>query len=283
MARNKAKRSNSTRTSRQPQAQSGIVSPNATLDDKDVRIQTDEPKTAKECLCRDALATLPQHYEMIKLQQEVRDRWYRYYLILTGSILSLSIAIFAAVANSRTVNSDVKENLFRTFSVLGWIVPVTMTLIFLLGLCFLALYQWQILNYRIYYDSVSRVFKVLALLHSETLSKHSLPNPFEISYVTRPRINTKVGDRKWSDPQFWEADFWANAVTFLINSFCAAAGYVSSVAYNSARRSVYFSVSFTDIFVGITIFILSFTLHIVMRQVLIRSLLDSRVDISGSS
>lgn len=283
MARNKSKHANLNRPSSQHQTQSSVIAPNNTLTDKDVSIRKDETHTAKECLCNDALATLPHHYEMIKLQQEVRDRWYRYYLILTGSILSLSIAIFAAAANSKAANSDVKENLFRTFSVLGWIIPVAMALIFLLGVCFLVLYQWQILNYRIYYNSVSRIFRMLALLHSETLSKHNLPNPFEFSYIARANLNTRVRASKWSDQQFWEADFWANAVTFLINSFCAATGYISYIAYNSARRSMYFSITLRDVFISIAIFILIFTLHIVLRQVLMRLLLSSHVDILGST
>jgi len=219
---------------------------------------------------------------MIKLQQDVRDRWYRYYLILSGSILSLAIAILAAGANnSRVANADLKESFFKAFAVLGWIIPVAMGLIFLLGICFLGLYQWQVVNYRMYYDSVSRIFKMLALLHSETVSTYKLPNPFEFRYVARAHVNTRVS-RKWTDPQFWEADFWANSITFLINSFCAAAGCIAWFAYDSARRLTYFSITTGELIIGIVIFLLVFISHVIMRQILMRLLLKSHAQNTGS-
>jgi hypothetical protein len=73
----------------------------------EVNKDADRLERAQGTLCSDSLATLTEHFQFARHQQEIRDRWFRYYLIIAGAIVSLVATILAALSGvTRGVSSQ---------------------------------------------------------------------------------------------------------------------------------------------------------------------------------
>jgi hypothetical protein len=207
----------------------------------DTMAETSSPTAEREKLGDHALEILARHYDMVRLQQEVRDRWYRYYLLTSGAILSLMIAILSSLPKAATGN--LKDGLWSTFQMLGWVAPVAFVLIALFGLLFLAVYLPQVVNYQLHYLCIARAQKTLTMIHAQTLKRDGLPDPFTFAYGEWTRaipMRTKfwnVGtllNAARKDLQMWGADFFSNLVPICINSLCALGVVLWCSAWRSA-------------------------------------------------
>ena len=82
---------------------------------------------------------LTYQLEQVKLQQEVRDRWFGYYLTIAGAVLGVGIGAVKLFAT-------------QTFDRRLWTFVIVLTVAMLLiGSCFFMLYLRQRLNYHRFY------------------------------------------------------------------------------------------------------------------------------------
>lgn len=97
-------------------------------------------------------------FEQVKLQQEVRDRWFRYYITIAGAVLGTGIAIAKLFYNSK-FNQGLCLILLALSTAMG-----------LIGICFFMIYLRQRSNYIQQYKAIAyvedRMFSIAE--HDET-------------------------------------------------------------------------------------------------------------------
>jgi hypothetical protein len=194
----------------------------------------DEKST--EALRQDILEVLKHHYEMVRLQQEVRDRWYGYYLASAGAIgamFSLGIAILSAIPKQSGSGGSLHETIFATYKELGWTIPIALFFLIVLGVLFLGIYLFQIVNYRVLYLVIDNVYETLAVVHEPLLKKLQVPDPFKSPYGTL--LEDWKGNLPKQTPQVLGADFMSNLVPIFINAFSFGALYLSTAWWILAR------------------------------------------------
>jgi hypothetical protein len=204
--------------------------------------ETHSTMAGMEKLGDHVLGIISPNYDLVRHQQEIRDRWYRYYLLTSGAILSLMIAMLGSLP--RTATGDPKDSFWSAFQMLGFLVPLALSLIALFGILFLAVYLPQVVNYQLHYLCIARAQETLAAIHAQTLSRNRLPDPFTFAYGRWSRAIPE-GTKFWNvatllnsarkDRQMWGADFFSNLVPICINSFCALGFVLSWFAWQSAR------------------------------------------------
>lgn len=161
--------------------------------------------------------------EQVKLQQEVRDRWFGYYLTIAGAVLGIGIG-------------SVKIFTVSTFSPYLWMLLLVLSIaMFLIGSCFFMVYLRQRLNYLSYYrrmEYAEREFlKAATANHVISIDQEYKPQR-EIIHIH------KLG-----------ADFYTVWVHIIINSFycgLAALSIVSILTKTSViqrRHAIVFTLS----------------------------------------
>jgi hypothetical protein len=93
----------------------------------------------------DYVAYLGFLFQQVKLQQEVRDRWFRYYMTIAGAILGTGIAI-AKFFYSSKFNQGLCLLLLALSTTMG-----------LIGICFFMIYLRQRSNYIQQYKAITKV------------------------------------------------------------------------------------------------------------------------------
>jgi hypothetical protein len=171
---------------------------------------------------RGSLAEVLRHQvEMAQHQQEVRDRWYRYYLITAGAIVSLFGLLVTTLVRSDLGKDGRTLQIVPAELVISEIVTLLVLLasgvILVLGVLFLAVYMTQVVSYHVNYLVIARVYECYLALYADQLIQYRLPNPFAFHYG---RYEPPRGLRRAFDPQLWAADFWSNCIPMFLNSVC---------------------------------------------------------------
>ncbi len=256
-----------------------------------------------DTLSSDIRSILERHYGMVRLQQEIRDRWYRYYLITSGAILSLAGAAFATSLNAAAQvlksNSGQTAETFDIFTsvmgALGWLLSSAFGLISALGLLFLAIYLFQIVNYELFYLSIDQCYRALNDVHSRTIESLGIPNPFVFTHSPerRPGLSwLRRSLRRLIDPKLWATDFFTNLVAIFLNSVSAAAAFLSYKTWRIAlaKNEIVISDISKDMWNYILFFMMFLISQVVLRQLVMAGLLarveclfDRRIEESRGS
>jgi hypothetical protein len=222
-------------------------------------------KDKTDSLREDLAAVLSHQYETARHQQDVRDRWYRYYLITAGAVLSLFGTLLTYLLRTDLTKADLITLLLPEkellYSALTAILALGLILTIAIGVLFLALYMMQIVSYHLNYLTIARMYECYATIHSEALHKQKLPNPFVFTYgrTSEPSMSLP---RRLADPQLWAADFWANCIPIFLNAVCLTAlSFVWFFPYPT-------SMSATDAWLfGAGLFTALLLIQILLRQV----------------
>ena len=167
-------------------------------------------------------------FEQVKLQQEVRDKWTNYYLIVTGAVIAISGTVFKVFQSS-------SREMFYTLAFLSFSA-------FVIGSLFFLIYLRQRLNYQKLYKLLDGVQKRLLKNENELLELTQSPPHFGMS---------KYG-----------ADFYGVWFHIFVNSLYVSWGVLW--LYFSQQKAVDFS--FCSFIVGVVIFLISSTIFELVRR-----------------
>lgn len=81
----------------------------------------------------DSIEYLKTITEQLKMQQEVRDKWFRFYLIMVGPILVALVAILRSNLYDLILRSDLMEG---NVNYTHWLITILCFCIFIVGLLF---------------------------------------------------------------------------------------------------------------------------------------------------
>ena len=129
----------------------------------------------------DLCAYLNFLFDQVKLQQEIRDRWFSYYMTISGAV-----SITGLTAVQFFYDRGFNFNLYLFFFVLS-------TVMFLIGICFFMIYIRQRYNYL-------KIYRIM-----ESVEKKYLDNVYEELHMSL-RI------------QKYGADFFTSWIHIIINS-----------------------------------------------------------------
>lgn len=138
--------------------------------------------------------------EQVKLQQDVRDRWFGYYLSIAGATLALGIAVVKLFYSTAF---DLR------LSVLLFALTATM---FLIGVCFFMIYIRQRINYLSYYRTMQDA--EIEFLRCKASEEQRIILSLS-SNVPRRQTITPV---RTIIPQRFGADFFTIWIHIIINS-----------------------------------------------------------------
>ncbi len=138
----------------------------------------------------DSIEYLKAITEQLKMQQEVRDKWFRFYLIMVGPIFGALVVI---------LRSDLMKN---NVDYTNWLTTILCFCIFLIGLLFFLMYVRQRFNHLILYRRIEIIEKT----------------------VIEPAIFGT--DRKIVYHKHYQfgADFYASCIYIFLNSFWLTLG-----------------------------------------------------------
>ncbi|MCX6829431.1 MAG: hypothetical protein NT002_09155 [candidate division Zixibacteria bacterium] len=179
--------------------------------------------------------------ERIKLQQEVRDRWFKYYLTIAGAIFGTALALINLIHAE-----DFNVHLYAILFVLCIIM-------FLIGFCFLMIYINQRKNYLRFFDQMNiveeSVIHDLGLFDDQIHGKRNIERP------------TQRKARRFG------ADVFTIWVHIIINSLYA--GFASLfIEFIISRQAM---LTHLNLCIGISIFILS---AVILEKIRVISLKD---------
>ena len=175
----------------------------------------------------DLIEYLKFMFEHVKLQQEVRDRWFRYYLIITGVISAAGITAIQLFY----VDGSFNKFLFSLLLLLS-------IAMFCIGSCFFMIYLKQRLNYL-------KQYKIIEILENK------LPFFEDIQSISDRRVK-KYG-----------ADFYTIWIHILINSFYGAVVFLLTILLIKQTQALS---SFHIILSIIVFFILAICFEIIRRN-----------------
>lgn len=177
---------------------------------------------------KDLVPLLSVIFEQIRLQQEVRDRWFEHYISIIGAIAALATLFFSFLHN--TVSQSV------LFHFLGGIFLFA----YILGVCFYLLYIKQRQNYRKTYREFNKIQEMI-------FERYINPNK-------KSEIDYSIKIRKFG------ADFITIIIENILCSACLAlAGLFVGIGYS--LKKIYL------IIILISLFVISLTvLYIIYRK-----------------
>ena len=229
------------------------------------------PDDQLDDLRSDLTAMLQHQYETVRQQEDVRDRWHRFYTITTGATLSL-----AGLLGVTLLKGDLKLGSINVMQdVLPHIVALTALILLIFGVLHLGLYLSQIVSYHVNYFNIARITKTFAKIHETTISSLKIDDPFGFTYAFLASVpHSKRASFIWQqfrNPQAYAADFWANCQVIAVNTMCVGLLYI---AYSGSSLSV-------RALVGFLLFIIALVFQILLRQIV--SALAIHAALSGIS
>lgn len=134
-------------------------------------------------------------FQQIKLQQEVRDKWFSYYLSIIGGVVALSTFSFNIFNNALSIDN----------------ILVLTGLIFIftgiIGVLFYIVYLHQRLNYKKHYNILNTI--------QERLYDNAIPGIYKMYYNDNPLKIQKRG-----------ADFYTLLICNVLSSICLDIGII---------------------------------------------------------
>ena len=152
----------------------------------------------------DWISYLKYLFEQVKLQQEVRDRWFRYYLIIAGAVLGTGIAI------ARLFYID-------KYSQIMCLTLLTLSLAMgLIGLCFFMIYLRQRSNYIHQYKAIALAENILFTKVNQQESS-LITKPLEPEQESQSLKDSFCAIRKYAI-KMYGADYFTVWIHIIVNS-----------------------------------------------------------------
>ena len=177
--------------------------------------------------------------EQFKIQREVQDRWFRFYLILIGAPLAAMLTL-VQVESIRSATRQMYS-----------IIALFSTLVFLIGIFFLLMYIRQRINSLVF---IKRMNVVNSFIVSE-----SIPEKLDELAFSSPFVST------------YGADFFVNSIHILLNSSWFT---VAVVFFGASIRGVS-AIETIEIAIGLSAFFLVVFLQAKIRSTMLSKFNES--------
>lgn len=196
----------------------------------------------------DYISYLNFMFEQVKLQQEVRDRWFRYYLTIAGAVLGTGLAI---------VKFFYKNNFNSILCLLLLALCVSMALI---GICFFMIYLRQRANYIQQYKIIGYVEDKLFSIAEQTDIHVIVPNGSSVAFQL-PWKNSLFAIRKHGSKKYG-ADFFTIWIHIIINALYFASAFIFYVMLVESKSDLVLK----DIGLSVVIFSLAASWFEIVRR-----------------
>jgi len=181
----------------------------------------------------DSIEYLKTITEQLKMQQEVRDKWFRFYLIMVGPIFAALVGI---------LRSDLME---YNVNYTHWLTTILCFCIFLIGLFFFLMYVRQRYNHLILYRRVEIIEKT----------------------IVKPAIFGTDGKIVFHKHYQFGADFYASCIYILLNSIWITLGVFLTLHHQEITTSKRIEITFFSYELGV------FTAAIFLQEIIRRLML----------
>jgi hypothetical protein len=170
----------------------------------------------------DWLDYLKYMFDQVRLQQEIRDRWFTYYLAISGAVLGVGIAVVKLFYTS------------QFDSRLSLLLLALSAFMFLVGICFFMIYLRQRMNYLPYYCAMQHVERELikrCVADDIKATFSESPTTSSGQDVTRFLVHRPKAHRTG-------ADFYTVWIHIIINSFYVASIVLFSIAITQKSNQI---------------------------------------------